>query len=57
MTSSTVHCLAVAVTAAGIVLAGSQSASSGIDGPVARLDYAAFEGYHDDVYGLDVWKG
>lgn len=57
MKTSWFYSLAVAVTAAGAVPTASQSNSTRSGGPVAKLDYATFEGYHDDVYDLDVWKG
>lgn len=52
-----VYSLAAAVTAAGAVLTRSQCASNRTVGPIVSLDYATFEGHHDDIYGLDVWKG
>lgn len=53
------HSIFVAVAAAGVVLAGSQSHLSytATGDPVAQLGYAAYQGYHDDSYGLNIWKG
>lgn len=57
MKVSSVYSFAFAATAVTAALTSSQSISNRTGAPVAKLDYAAFEGYHDDVYGLDVWKG
>lgn len=46
-----VAALATATPAQGRVLRTARSSA-----PTVDLGYATYQGYHDDTYGLDVWK-
>lgn len=46
-----VAALATTPLANGRVLRTARSSA-----PTVDLGYAAYQGYHDDTYGLDVWK-